>query len=213
MRDLLRKLFGRAKSIESEPRSSAKDYYRRAIWYPLIGLFVVMFIPESFVSDSLILKKLIGQAGYWIPAINNLSAVSDFPYLSGLYMTVMWALLPLSVLWWLVYLPMSAPSRSIDSIWWLLGAFAMLILFLALLATLIYWFPYHPYEKAKSLSTGRSGIFLGLISYYRLGPGLFLGAVFYIFSFASMISLRVVWLSLQKLVHIFPILFKFLTMR
>lgn len=189
---------------EKNSERIGENYFKQAIWYPLIGLLVILFIPESFVSESEFLKHFIREAGHWIPAINNLSAVSEFPLLTGLYLTVMWTLLPLAVWWWLVKMPFAVSSPS-PSAWLLLRLFLLGILFLILLASVIYWFPYHPDERQLSLHAGRSGAFLGSITHFRLGLGLGLGAFFYVFSLFIMSWLRTVWLCAIRLSRSFGI--------
>lgn len=168
------------------------DCYKKAIWYPLVGLAVVLLVPESFVADSEILKGIIVEAGHWIPAVNNISAISDFPLVTGLYLTVMWIVFPFAVWWWLVNMPMANPLPN-AKFWRLIYAFLLIVLILALLATFIYWFPVQPDEHGRSLRGGRSGAFVGTVAHLRLGLGLLLGATFYIFALFFMVWLRVIW--------------------
>lgn len=182
------------------PLSSAKknservsaNYYKQAIWYPLVGLVVILFVSESFISESEFLRQLIQEAGNWIPAINNLSAVSEFPLLTGLYLTVMWALLPFAVWWWIWKL-MRSRKKAITPppIRLLLSGLLLIPLALVLVMSVVYWFPYHPDERQLSLHAGRSGVFLAVITNFRLGLGFGLGAFFlrYRFFFNGLVAI------------------------
>lgn len=169
--------------------------YRRAIWYPLIGFVLTLLIPESFISQSPLLKQIITVASNWIPAINNLSTVSDFPWLTSLYLAVMWMLFPLMVWWWRVNMPYTetlAPMRQC------LMLLIVTPLVIAFLSTIIYWFPFHPDARELGFHAGRSGVFLSAILHSRLGLGLSFGAFFYLVSLLVMAWLRVVWLCVIR---------------
>jgi hypothetical protein len=191
-------------SVEKSRVASGSDCYKKAIWYPLVGLAIILFTPEPFVADSEFLERLIEDAGHWIPAINNLSAVSEFPLSTGLYLTLMWVLLPVSTGWWLLKMPFTV-STSFPSVWLLLRLFILGIFFLILLASVIYWFPYHPEGRELSFHAGRSGVFLSIITHSRVGVGLGFGAFFYVFSLFLMSWLRTVWLCVIRLTHFFRI--------
>jgi hypothetical protein len=180
-------------SAEKAQVAGGSDCYKKALWYPLLGLAVALLVPESFVADSEILKGVIVEAGHWIPAINNISAISDFPMVTGLYLTVMWVVLPFAVWWWLVNMPMANPLPN-PKFWQLVSGLILGALALALFATFIYWFPVQPDAHGLSWRGGRSGAFLGTVAHIKLGLALFFGAIFYVFSLFVMGWLRLIWL-------------------
>lgn len=169
--------------------------YRGATWYPLVGLVFILWMPEAFVSENILLKQIIAAANSWIPAINNLSTVSDFPWLTSLYLAVMWTLFPLMVWWWGVNMPYTKTLASMRQCLTLLIVTPLVIAFLS---TIIYWFPFHPDTRQLSFHAGRSGIFLSAILHSRLGLGLSFGAFFYLVSLLVMAWLRVVWLCVIR---------------
>ena len=174
--------------------------FKQAMWYPIIGLAVAISVPESFVFESELLRHVVQEAALWIPAIDNLSAVSDFPALTGLYLAVMWALLPFVVCWWIWRLMRSRKKvEAFPSTKLLLSGLAGIPLAIALVLSTIYWFPYYPDEQQLTLHAGRSGAFLGVITHFRLGLGLWLGAFFYVLAFFVMAWLLFIWLYVSKL--------------
>lgn len=169
--------------------------YRNAMWYPLIGFALTTLMQESFISKYILLKQIIISSSNWIPAINNLSVISDFPLLTGLYLAVMWALFPLMVWWWMVNMPY---TETLTSVRQLLTLLIVTPLVIAFLATIIYWFPFHPDTRELGFHAGRSGVFLSAILHFRLGLGLSFGAFFYLVSLLTMAWLRVIWLCVTR---------------
>ena len=154
----------------------AVGFLRPVGWYPAIGLIVAL-LPESIVSKSLLGTQFLEVAKEWIPAIGSMGAVSSFPTITGLYMTVMWVLFPFAFLKLWPQLS-SYPPQQVEVKTLIKQALAAAAI-IVMMVSFLYWFPFSVEDEDISLLMGRWGGFLYLTTQSQLGFGMVIGCSFW----------------------------------
>lgn len=75
---------------------------RSNVWVYLLSIvpavFIALLVPENVLSQSPGLEQLTGLFRQFVPAIDRLAAVSKFPEVTRLVLTIEWALFPLQTI-------------------------------------------------------------------------------------------------------------------
>lgn len=183
--------------IKGGELGSRKVYF---VWffYCLAGLLLAIFSPTDVISSNSAIKQFSDFVSERIPSIGKLSSVSSFPEVTALYLSFMWAMHPLVVVFTVIcYRPIQ------KQITWA-RCFLTLMLGYPLFLFAIYIFVYFPgdvsLESASTYTAGRGKAGLTMISTIRLMLGLVGGLVF---TTALMIQYVIIfgfpWLLIKKL--------------
>lgn len=153
-----------------------KNVYLLWIFYAFIGGALVMLVPSGTISDNLVLNKFVNSMSRLIPSIYKLISISNFPVITGVYLSVMWSLFPIVGLYTLFNFRLE--PKKVSALYFSFIS----VIGLPMLIFAFYFFIFLPgdltIEAASTYTSGRGKAVLTLISSFRIMLCIFGGVVF-----------------------------------
>jgi|SRR5882724_9144283 len=135
--------------------------------YLLLGIFIMLLVPEGISESIPILGSLTSWAGTWIPSMRRYAAISPFPDAARLFILIMSVGFPFVA--WQFARNWVFPSRIFDlrpsNKWFVVGSAAAI----ALLLAYFLWIFLDVSRESVLQSGGRGGIVVQALTQYRLG--------------------------------------------